>query len=159
MTSSVTWFDSHVVLNIKPSKIFSVMAEQIEAKLYSYDCLSIRNKKFSTFDIIDHKVWELRCFWRINILKSSSPKWLDRSRGNFTYDPQTLGIPGCSRIINRSHDLAAILVWKKTLKKKSFSWTASSIDMKRHNCDLVDMWNICFKFQHDRTHCLAARII
>ena len=62
--------------------------------------------------------------------------------------PQALGIPGCSQIINRSHCLAAILVWTKFFFK-SFSWTASSIDVKCHNYDLVVMGNMCFKFQHD----------
>jgi len=28
------------------------IAEQIKAKLYRYDCPSMRNKKFSTFDVI-----------------------------------------------------------------------------------------------------------
>uniref|UniRef100_A0A8C4QD64 LHFPL tetraspan subfamily member 5a n=1 Tax=Eptatretus burgeri TaxID=7764 RepID=A0A8C4QD64_EPTBU len=30
----------------KPSKVFSEMAEQIEGKIYRYDCLSMRNKRF-----------------------------------------------------------------------------------------------------------------
>ena len=55
-------------------------------------------------------------FWRINILKSSSTERLNRSRGHL-HVPQALGIPGCSRIINRSHGLAAILVWTKFFQK------------------------------------------
>ena len=60
MTSSVMWFSRHIVFNIKIfKKIFSEMAEQIEAKLYRYDCLSVRSKKFSTYDVIGHMVWQL----------------------------------------------------------------------------------------------------
>ena len=49
MTSSVTWFGSHIVKKImkKPSKIFTEVAEQIEVKLYRYDYLSMRNKRFA----------------------------------------------------------------------------------------------------------------
>ena len=47
MMSSVTLFDSHIVfVFFKPSKtFFSEMAEKIEAKLYTYDRLSMKNKR------------------------------------------------------------------------------------------------------------------
>ena len=35
------------------------MAKQIEAKLYKYDRLSMRNKKVSLYDVIGHVVWQL----------------------------------------------------------------------------------------------------
>ena len=65
MRSLFTWFSSHIFLNIKPSKIFfSTTAEQIEGKLYRYDCVSIRNKKLSTYDIIIcHMVWQPNWFF------------------------------------------------------------------------------------------------
>ena len=42
---------------------FSVMAEQIEAKLYRCYHLSMRNKKFSTYDVIGHMVWQRSFFF------------------------------------------------------------------------------------------------
>ena len=59
MISSVTWFGSHIVFNMKASKIVFETAEQIEAKLHRYDHLSMRNKKLSTYDVIGHVVWQL----------------------------------------------------------------------------------------------------
>ena len=50
------------------------MAEQIEAKLYRYDRLSLRNKKFSTYDNIGHMVWD-RTLCRALVLLKQSP-WL-----------------------------------------------------------------------------------
>ena len=40
-------------------KIFSVTAEQIEAKLYRRHQRSMRNKKLSSYDVIGHMVWQL----------------------------------------------------------------------------------------------------
>ena len=40
------------------SKTFSEMAEQIEVKLYTYDRLSMRNKRFTHYDVISHMVWQ-----------------------------------------------------------------------------------------------------
>ena len=67
----------------KPSKIiFSEVAEQIEAKLYTYDCLSMKNKSH-TYDVIGHMVWQP--YWIYpKTDKKSSPERLDKSRGNFT---------------------------------------------------------------------------
>ena len=42
---------------------------------------------------------------------------------------------------------------------KSFSWTASSINVKYPSYDLLIIWNISFKCQPDRTHGLAPIII
>ena len=47
----------------------------------------------------------------------------------------------------------------KILKRNYFSSTASSIDVKLHNCYLVVMGNIGFKFQPDWSHGLAEGII
>ena len=47
----------------------------------------------------------------------------------------------------------------KNLFKNHFFWTASSIDVKLRKNDLVLKRNIGFKFQPDRTHGLAVRII
>ena len=84
MTSSFTWFGSHIVFNIKPSEIFSVRAEQIEAKLYRYDRLSMRDKKFSTHDVMSHGLAAI-IFLKNKPLKSYSLQLRDRSRGNFTH--------------------------------------------------------------------------
>jgi len=51
LMSSVTWFGRHIVFNMKIfKKMFSEMAGQIEAKLYRYDYLSMRNKKFFNYE-------------------------------------------------------------------------------------------------------------
>ena len=72
---------------------------------------------------------------------------------------QALGISGNSQIIERSHGLAAIFDWMKIFFFNDFSWTASSINVKLQNYDLLVMMNIYFKFQPDRSRGLAARII
>jgi len=58
MMPSVTWFGSFFFEKKIPSQIYSEMTEQIEAKLYRYNCLSMGNKKFPTYDIIHHMVWQ-----------------------------------------------------------------------------------------------------
>ena len=45
-----------IIKKEKPSIIFSETAEEIVAKLYRYDRLSMRKKKFSTYDVIGHMV-------------------------------------------------------------------------------------------------------
>jgi len=57
MTSLVTWFGSHIVLNIETFKNL-LWNSWIGTKFYSFDHLSRRNKKFSTYDIIGHMVWQ-----------------------------------------------------------------------------------------------------
>ena len=48
----VVW-QPYLFLTQKPSKI-SERAEHIKAKLYKYDRLSTRNKKFFTYDVTGH---------------------------------------------------------------------------------------------------------
>ena len=67
----------------KPSKI-SEVAEHIEAKRYTYDHLSMRNKRFTHMASLvtwfdSHIGFTLKTY-----KKSSSPERLDRSRRNFT---------------------------------------------------------------------------
>ena len=60
MMSSVTWFSSNIVFWVffNPfKKFFSKMTELIKEKPYGYDHLSMKNKKFPTYDIIGHMVW------------------------------------------------------------------------------------------------------
>ena len=64
---------------------------------------------------------------------------------------------GCSGIIEVTW-FGTYIRFKKILNNV-FSGTASLIDMKLHNCDLVVMGNTCCKFQLDQSHGLAARII
>ena len=56
------------------------MAEQIEAKLYTYDRLSMRNKKIYTYEIIGYIVWQPYWIYPKTYKKNSSPERLDRSR-------------------------------------------------------------------------------
>ena len=61
------------------------VAEQIQAKLYTYDGKSMRNKRFTyIYDIIGHMVWQPYWIYPKTYKKKSSLEWLDRSRGNFT---------------------------------------------------------------------------
>ena len=121
-----------------------------------YDILSMRNKKSSIYDIIGHMVWQPCFFWRLNLLKTLSRTAWQIERKLQPHIPEGLGTPGCSRLINRWHGVAAMLDWTKILK---IYISLQSIDVKHHSYHLVDMWDICFKYQPDRMHGLAARII
>ena len=64
LMSSVTWFGSHIVCNINlysANIIIFETAEQIEVKLCRYDRLSMRNKRFSNYDVMGHMVWQPYC--------------------------------------------------------------------------------------------------
>ena len=93
---------------IKPSKIFfSEVAEQIEVKLYLYDRLSMRNKRFTHMMSLvtwfgSHIGFTLR---PIKIFSRMAGQMEEKLHTNV---PQAMGIPGYSQIIDRSHGLAAI---------------------------------------------------
>ena len=75
----------------KPSKIiFSEVAEQIEAKLYTYDCLSMKNKSH-TYDVIGHMVWQP--YWIYPKTFSRMAEQIEEKL--YTNVPQTLGVQLC----------------------------------------------------------------
>ena len=107
---------SHVVrqpyfLNLqKPSKIPSETAGQIKGNLYKYNRLSMRNKKFATYDIIGHMV--LQPYWiypktsKNHLLQNSLT---DRGETSNTCFPRFEDTMVFMETINRSLGLAAIL--------------------------------------------------
>ena len=67
----------------------------MEEKLYMYDHLPMRNKKFPTYDAIGHMVWQT------NWISLKPLKIVSRLAGQIegelhTHVPQALGIPECS---------------------------------------------------------------
>jgi len=77
--SHVIWQPYWLFFFFKPSKIFfSEKAEKIEAKLYTYDRLSMRNKSH-TYDVISHMVWQPYWIYLKNYKKKNTP--LKRSPG------------------------------------------------------------------------------
>ena len=84
------------------------MAEQIDVKLYRYDCRSTRNKRFT------HMMSQVTWFGSQIGFPLKLIKVFSRAAGQIegklhTNIPQALGIPWHSRISDRSHGLAAIL--------------------------------------------------
>ena len=84
------------------------MAEQTEAKLYTYDHPSVRNKTFT-------HMMSIVTWFDSHIGFTLKPiKIFSRTAGQIegklhTNVPQAMGIPGYSQIIERSRGLAAIL--------------------------------------------------
>ena len=113
--SAALLFLKNFYLTKKPTKmLFSEVVEQIEAKLYTDDHLSMRNKSFT-------HMMSLVTWFSSHIGFTLKPiKIFSRTAGQIegklhTHVPQALCVSFCEGIIERSHGLAAILDWRKVL--------------------------------------------
>ena len=92
----------------KPSKISFVVAEQIEAKLYTYDSLSMRNKRFT--HIMSWVTWfGSHIGFTLKPIKIFSGTAGLIEGKLHTNVPQALGVQVCSGISDRSYGLTAML--------------------------------------------------
>ena len=138
--SLVMWFGSHIVFNMKTFKKLIVRNGWTDQTETLQVLLPIHEEQ---------KVLHLWCprshglaamiFWRINF---SSPERLDRLRGNFTHMfPKPWGYQFVHKyLIGHTVWQPYWIEWKSF--KNSSSWTASSINRKRHIYDVVITGNI-----------------